>query len=140
MKLKNYILSFVFALSAFMSFAQQDAHYTNFMFNNLVLNPAVAGSEKVLTSSFFYRHQWVNFNGNPVVPVTQTFSSHMQIPNQNIGAGLYLVNERIGFERRLDINIAGSYFIDFRDVSFLEELKRSCLWECNLVSDNSVLM
>jgi len=118
MNVKKYILLVVSLTLGLISFAQQDAQYSNFMFNKLVQNPAVAGSEQILSSAFFYRTQWVNFNNNNVVPVTQTFSTHMQIPNQNIGAGLYVVNERIGFEKRLDFNLAGSYFIDFRDVSF----------------------
>jgi len=118
MNIEKHILIFVGLALAIVSNAQQDAQYTNFMYNKLVINPAVAGSDQVLSTAFFYRKQWVNFSDNPVVPVTQTFSTHMQVPNQNIGAGLYVVNERIGFERRLDINLAGSYFIDFRDVSY----------------------
>lgn len=118
MSIKNYILLIFTLVLALASRAQQDAQYTNFMYNKLVINPAVAGSDKVLSSTFFYRKQWVNFNGNKVAPVSQTFSAHMQIPDQNIGAGFYVANDRLGFERRLDVNIAGSYFIDFRDVSY----------------------
>lgn len=116
--LKKYILASITMLFFLQGWAQQDAQYTNFMYNQFVINPAVAGSDKVLTSAFFYRKQWLNFSDNPVTPTTMTFSSHMQIPDQNIGAGMYIVSDRLGFERRLDFNVAGSYFIDFRDVSY----------------------
>ena len=118
MSIKKYILLFVATMIGFFANAQQDAQYTNFMYNQLVINPAVAGSEQVLSSAFFYRKQWVNFSDNPVVPVTQSFSSHMQIPNKNIGAGISVINDKLGFQRNLDVRVAGSYFIDFRDVSF----------------------
>ena len=104
------------------AFAQQDAQYTNFMFNKLVINPAAAGSENMLSSSVFYRSQWAGLNPNPIAPVTQTLSIHSPIGKKNGkksgGLGLNVVNDRVGFQRNLNVTASASYLIDFRQVSF----------------------
>ena len=43
-----YIL-FLFFISAEISFAQQDPQYSQYMFNQLVINPAYAGSKEAKT-------------------------------------------------------------------------------------------
>ncbi|WP_151675485.1 type IX secretion system membrane protein PorP/SprF, partial [Patiriisocius marinus] len=42
------------------SFAQQDAQYTQYMYNTLSINPAYAGSRDVLSVLGLYRNQWFN--------------------------------------------------------------------------------
>lgn len=114
---KHILIVFLAVISTSV-FAQQDAHYTNFMFNKLVINPAAAGSEDILSSSFFHRTQWTKFSGNPVAPVTQTFSTHTPLGKQPIGAGINIVNDKIGFQKNLNLTLSGSYFINLRSSSF----------------------
>ncbi|GMN12217.1 type IX secretion system membrane protein PorP/SprF [Croceitalea sp. MTPC9] len=73
--------------------AQQDAQYTQYMFNTLSVNPAYAGSRGQLTFAGLYRSQWVGLNG---APETFTLNLHSPIRNSRLGYGLSVVNDNIG--------------------------------------------
>ncbi len=45
--------------------AQQEAKYTEYMFNTLTYNPAYAGTRDAVSGTAIYRHQWANFEGAP---------------------------------------------------------------------------
>ncbi|HEY8934252.1 MAG TPA: type IX secretion system membrane protein PorP/SprF, partial [Cyclobacteriaceae bacterium] len=55
------------------SYAQQYPVFTQYYFNELVINPAYAGSHVQLSLTAMYRNQWVNFPG---APKTYNFSGH----------------------------------------------------------------
>src|SRR4051812_23185290 len=46
--------------------AQQLPHYTQYILNNYILNPAVAGIENYTDVKISHRHQWVGIDGAPV--------------------------------------------------------------------------
>ena len=46
-------------------FAQQDPHYTQYMYNMNVINPAYAGSRGTLSLSALGRTQWTDTDGAP---------------------------------------------------------------------------
>ncbi len=48
------------------SFGQQLPHYTQYVLNTFILNPAVAGIENYTDIKFSHRHQWVGIDGAPV--------------------------------------------------------------------------
>lgn len=73
--------------------AQQEAHFTHYMFNTLAVNPAYAGSRGALTVTGLYRNQWIGFKG---APVTQTITGHAPLLKDKLGLGLSAVNDRIG--------------------------------------------
>lgn len=81
---------FVWTLSAT---AQQDAQYTQFMFNKIAFNPAYAGSHKAPCLSGIYRTQWVNLDG---APVSQNVNFHMPLFNNRVGVGLSIYHDKIG--------------------------------------------
>lgn len=58
------------------SFAQQRPHYTQYILNNYILNPALSGIENYTDLKLSARDQWIGFQGRP-----QTFyvSAHMPI-------------------------------------------------------------
>ncbi len=72
--------------------SQQDPHYTQYMYNMNVMNPAYAGSKESLSVGLLYRQQWVNING---APQTGTLSLHSPI-GKNVGLGLSVVSDKIG--------------------------------------------
>ncbi|MGQ3233452.1 MAG: type IX secretion system membrane protein PorP/SprF, partial [Flavobacterium sp.] len=45
--------------------AQQDPHYTQYMYNMNVINPAYAGSKENLAFGLLYRKQWVDIQDSP---------------------------------------------------------------------------
>ncbi|MDB5191269.1 MAG: type secretion system rane protein PorP/SprF [Segetibacter sp.] len=48
------------------SYAQQRPHYTQYILNNYIINPAVAGIENYTDVKISHRHQWVGLEGAPV--------------------------------------------------------------------------
>ncbi|WP_350287968.1 type IX secretion system membrane protein PorP/SprF [uncultured Croceitalea sp.] len=73
--------------------AQQDAQYTQYMFNTMSVNPAYAGSRGQLTFAGLYRSQWVGLEG---APETFTINLHSPIRNSRLGYGISIVNDNIG--------------------------------------------
>jgi len=74
-------------------YAQQDAQYTQYMFNTMSVNPAYAGSRGQLSIAALYRTQWVGLDG---APKTQTLNLHAPIRNSRLGYGISIVNDDIG--------------------------------------------
>ena len=74
-------------------YAQQDAQYTQYMYNTMSVNPAYAGSRGQLSIAALYRSQWVGLDG---APKTQTLNLHSPIRNSRLGYGISIVNDDIG--------------------------------------------
>jgi len=66
MKRKLLLVPVVLACVAVQSFAQQRPHYTQYILNNYIINPAVAGIENYVDVKISHRHQWVGLDGAPV--------------------------------------------------------------------------
>jgi len=73
--------------------AQQDAQYTQYMFNTITVNPAYAGSRGQFSAAALYRSQWVGLEG---APETFTLNLHSPIRNSNLGYGISVVKDNIG--------------------------------------------
>ena len=91
--MRTKILIFALMLTGVVSYAQQDAQYTHYMYNTINVNPAYAGSRGALSAFLLHRTQWVGLDG---APVTNSFSINSPIENSNLGVGLSFVNDRIG--------------------------------------------
>ncbi len=72
--------------------AQQDPHYTQYMYNMNVINPAYAGSKEALSFGLLYRKQWVEIED---APTTGTFFVHSPV-GKNVGLGLSVISDKIG--------------------------------------------
>ena len=77
--------------------AQFDAMFTQYMFNEMFINPAYAGSNGAMSATLLHRQQWVNFAGRPV---TTSFSLHGPVIDDKMGIGLSVLNEKIGVLQR----------------------------------------
>ncbi|MXO03792.1 MULTISPECIES: type IX secretion system membrane protein PorP/SprF [unclassified Flavobacterium] len=89
--MKKLILVFMFF--SIVSNAQQDAQYTQYMYNTIEVNPAYAGSRGALSVFGLYRTQWIGLDG---APETSTFSVNTPLKNSDLGLGVSLVNDKIG--------------------------------------------
>jgi type IX secretion system PorP/SprF family membrane protein len=91
---KNFFVA-LFLLFALVqgAHAQQDAQYTQYMFNTMSVNPAYAGSRGQLSIAALYRSQWAGLEG---APKTQTLNLHSPIRNSRLGYGVSIVNDDIG--------------------------------------------
>lgn len=94
-----------------MGFSQQDAQYTQYMYNTMTVNPAYAGSRGQLSLAALYRSQWVGLEG---APKTFTLNLHSPILNSRVGYGLSVVNDNIGdgVVQETYIDAVVSYTID----------------------------
>jgi len=100
-------------LTCYAGFAQQDAQYTQYMYNTININPAYAGSRGVMSVFGLHRTQWVGLDG---APTTNTFSFNTPINNSNLGVGFSLVNDRIGPTSDNTISADISYTVTMNEV------------------------
>lgn len=84
---------FVLLVSVTTLYAQQDAQYTQYMYNTMSVNPAYAGSRGQFSAAALYRSQWVGLDGSPE---TFTLNLHSPIRNSRLGYGLSIVKDNIG--------------------------------------------
>ena len=98
-------------------FAQQDAQYTQYMYNTISVNPAYAGSRGVMSITGLHRQQWVGIDG---APRTQTLTAHTPIgESQKVGLGLSIVNDEIGPTQETYFDIDFSYTIKTSEIGNL---------------------
>ena len=94
---KSTIVCFALLASSFYAFAQQDAQYSQYMFNSLVINPAYAGYKESLNISALHRDQWAGVEGGPK---TQSLVVDGSFFDDKVGLGLSIVNDKVGLQRQ----------------------------------------
>ncbi|WP_445382705.1 PorP/SprF family type IX secretion system membrane protein [Robiginitalea sp. IMCC43444] len=92
LKANKYLLYFLLFLAMGL-YGQQDAQYTQYMYNTVSVNPGYAGSRGHLSIAALYRAQWVGLEG---APKTQTLNIHSPIGYRGLGMGISVVNDQIG--------------------------------------------
>ncbi len=94
-------LGFVFPM-----FAQQDPHYTQYMYNQNVVNPAYATNDLGLINfGAMYRSQWVNAIGAP-----KTYNLFLHAPiSKTIELGLSVITDDIGDGAAKENNIYADF-------------------------------
>jgi type IX secretion system PorP/SprF family membrane protein len=79
--MKKFILIAGGCICSVMAFAQAKPFYTQYILNNYILNPAVAGIENYTDIKLSSRNQWTGING---APVTTYFSIHAPIGKEDL--------------------------------------------------------
>ena len=119
MKIFKFLAISIFGIATLVSssesFAQQDAQYTQYMYNTLSVNPAYAGSRDVLSILGLYRTQWVGLNG---APKTATLSLHSPVGN-NVGLGLNITRDEIFISEETYIDGDFSYAFNISETGKL---------------------
>jgi type IX secretion system PorP/SprF family membrane protein len=103
--MKKIVLVLLFCSAV--SFAQQDAQFTQYMHNTININPAYAGSRGVMSVFGLYRTQWVGLDG---APETGTLSLNTPV-NNNVGLGFSVINDKIGPTNETNFAVDFSYSI-----------------------------
>ncbi len=109
---KNTIATLLLVCSSIVTaFAQQDAQYSQFMYNKLPQNSAYTGSREGLSIRALYRNQWTGKKGNAIegAPKTTTFSIHSPLKKESFALGFYYVNDRLGLEQKNQFDVTYSY-------------------------------
>lgn len=114
--MNKIFLTFLLVLIAFIdSNAQQDPHYTQYMYNMNVVNPAYAGSKESISFGALYRKQWVNIED---APTSFTFSGHAPV-GRNVGLGLSFISDKIGPVTEQNVFGDFSYTLQLNETSKL---------------------
>jgi type IX secretion system PorP/SprF family membrane protein len=95
---------------------QQSPQFTQFMFNNMVMNPAYAGAEEALSATLLTRSQWTGVEN---APSTQCFSAHTLLEPQQLGLGLAVIRDRIGVHSHTNIRTNYAYHLPVRKDAIL---------------------
>ena len=106
--MKTPIFFFVLVLTSMLNYAQQDAQFTQYMYNTININPAYAGSRGALSVFALHRTQWVGLDG---APVTNTVSMNTPFNESNLGLGISIINDKIGPTQENTISADISYSI-----------------------------
>lgn len=111
MRLKQLYIVLIIIISHGLSWGQQQPMYTQYMFNGLLINPAYAGIDQMISATAQTRLQWAGFDG---APTTHTFSVHSPMKNELVAGGLTLMHDQIGVTRQSQISSSWSYKVLFR--------------------------
>lgn len=90
--MKRLIIIF-FILASLGGYAQQDPVFTQYVFNDLAINPAYAGTSEALSVDLVNRFQWVGVKNSPK---TTIFSANTNLPNPHLGVGLFVFRDALG--------------------------------------------
>lgn len=129
--MKKILLIILSLLYVDFAVAQQDQHYSQYMFNGLVLNPAFAGSNGMISAGLFHRTQWIGLGGHPV---TQSFSIHSPVLHESVGVGLHILNDKAGPIKNTSITTSYAYKINLAKGTLSMGLQGGLL---NYALDNS---
>lgn len=88
--------------------AQQLPHYSNYMLNNYVMNPAVGGSNSYFEGISNNRYQWIGITD---APRTYILSVNGPTKSLNVGLGGMLFTDIVGPTRRTGFYLSYAYHI-----------------------------
>lgn len=110
---KILILAFL-VLTVLTVRAQDQYQFNHYIANQGILNPAYNGTRDIISGLLIHRNQWLGFEG---APMNQALNVHGPIEDTDLGVGLVLVNDNIGFSNTFDAFGAVSYKLqlDSRD-------------------------
>jgi type IX secretion system PorP/SprF family membrane protein len=109
--MKTIINMIALVLVAASGYAQQDPQFNQYIFNEMVINPAYAGTKGVVNASAIYTTQWMGFSGSPT---TQTVSVEGPA-SDNVGLGLHIVNDQLGVQSQQSIFGSYAYHLKLSD-------------------------
>ena len=114
---KNFIIILV-CFSA-LTKAQQLPMYSQYITNDFVLNPAIAGSKPYFPLQINSRTQWPGLG--KIAPKTNTLSFHMPLAYESIGVGAIVMQDETGPYSQIGLTLSFAYHmqLDEDDVTRL---------------------
>jgi type IX secretion system PorP/SprF family membrane protein len=116
--MKNFFIPICFLLVVLIQeqgYSQQLAQYSLYMFNNYLLNPAVAGSTPCTEVRLGYRTQWVGFDAHPKT-MYASFYKTLQLKKNVVkrgrhAVGAYAEQDETGPSQRTALYLSYSYHL-----------------------------
>ena len=94
--MKKILLQLLIIVFPLMAKAQNEITYSQYMFNNLLVNPAYAGYKEQVNVNLLSRNQWVGIKGAPTTQSLLVDGAFFH--NKNVGLGLTVLNDKIGIQ------------------------------------------
>lgn len=142
--MKRFLLFVLLLLNcALVATAQQRPQYTQYVFNNYLLNPAVTGIENYTDAKVGYRSQWTGLNGAPVTsyfsinaplgeaflqgdatafpasggenPSSRLYTQYYRAAEPHHGIGFQVVSDKAGPITQTNINATYAYHLGLTD-------------------------
>ena len=134
--MNKILLVLIYSLSTIVAAAQAKPAYTQYVLNNYILNPALAGIENYTDIKTSFRKQWTGINGAPVTsyisvqaPIGKsdyrTSATSFAVPGENPrgkqywedyiapephhGIGFYAMNDKAGYINRWSVAATYAY-------------------------------
>jgi len=106
-----WIVNFIIILTYNLVFSQQEVTFSQYMFNQQLINPAYVGAQNYTQLSILNHSQWLNIQG---APETQAFSLGTNL-SEKIGIGFSTFNDRIGPVRNTSGSIDIAYHLKLNE-------------------------
>ena len=106
LKIRNALIVILFAVLNSKAVGQQYPQYSQFMYNQMVINPSYAGHNSYTDIAIFGRTQWTGIEGAP-----RTYSLAVSSPlmGEVFGIGGSIVGDQAGPVNETMMNLAGSF-------------------------------
>ncbi len=140
---KNLLLLVLLSFCIQTAFSQQRPQYTQYVFNNYLLNPAVTGIENYTDAKLGYRSQWTGLQGAPVTsyfsinapigdnfvqgdatafpasggenPSSRLFTQYYRAAEPHHGIGFMIVSDKAGPITQTNIDATYAYHLGITD-------------------------
>ena len=112
--LKKYLFLFVAIVLAGRVSAQQEPSFTQYSSSYMYINAGYAGMGEGICIDALARQQWAGFkdaDGNKVSPQDFLVSANSPVKAIQGGAGLTIIQDKLGFETNVGIRLAYSYHL-----------------------------
>ncbi len=109
------LVTWLFVVTAL---AQQDAHFTQYMFNSVYLTPAAAGASGVTEATAIHRSQWLGYESSfndGGAPTSQLVSFSAPIHRLKSGFATYILNDKLGPQNNLEVQAMYAYHLGIRE-------------------------
>jgi type IX secretion system PorP/SprF family membrane protein len=136
--MKKILTTVGFSIALLAAMAQQKPHYTQYVLNQYIINPAISGIENYVDVKMSVRDQWVGLTGAPKTSYLtihaplgkkdyRTSATSYSIPGENPrgkyywenytaaephhGVGLSIINDKTGSYNRFTSTLSYAYHI-----------------------------
>ncbi len=97
------------------AFPQQEAQFSHNVFNNMGINPGLAGLRNAIYATALARQQWVGFRdheGNRLSPETYVLNVDAPVGFLRGGLGLGFMQDQVGPETNVGVRLSYAYHLD----------------------------
>jgi type IX secretion system PorP/SprF family membrane protein len=95
--------------------AQQERQVSQFMFDNISINPAYAGSYDMITASAILRQQWFGFGEGTPKDIILNLDAPFKLFKKNHGVGVSIYSDNLGFNEDINFSLSYAYQINVGD-------------------------